>query len=190
MQTRRDWMARHSLPPSYPVHARRGFSIPSAASGILDRPLSRAMTAEGVVRIETVMRAVSDWNCHCEERSDEAIHSSFARRNGLLRGARHRARVRATRWLTMTVSVAFAPRNDVAPISKTRPRDLAARCVRAFAKNRPPVEIRGRRECRARDAPAASRAMKKAHERSHHGHTGTTRHSPRNGLRLTSRSPR
>src|SRR6266436_9634983 len=24
--------------------------------------------------------------------------------------------------------------------------------------------------------------MKKAHERSHHGHTGTTRHSPRNGF--------
>ena len=33
-------------------------------------------------------------------------------------------------------------------------------------------EIRGRRECRAHDAPAASRATKKAHERSHHGHTG------------------
>src|SRR5260221_57261 len=50
---------------------------------------------------------------HCEERpvrrsskseggSDEAIHSFFARRNGLLRGACHRARVRATRWLAMT----------------------------------------------------------------------------------------
>jgi len=24
--------------------------------------------------------------------------------------------------------------------------------------------------------------MKKAHEHSHHGHTGTTRHSPRNGF--------
>jgi hypothetical protein len=32
-------------------------------------------------------------------------------------------------------------------------------------------------------APAASRAIKnKAHERSHHGHTGITRHSPRNGF--------
>ena len=39
---------------------------------------------------------------HCEERSDEAIHSSFARRHGLLRGACHRARMRATRWLAMT----------------------------------------------------------------------------------------
>jgi hypothetical protein len=32
----------------------------------------------------------------------QAIHSLFARRNGLLRGACHRARVRATRWLAMT----------------------------------------------------------------------------------------
>src|ERR1700692_537687 len=29
--------------------------------------------------------------------SDEAIHAFFARRDGLLRGARHRARIRATR---------------------------------------------------------------------------------------------
>jgi transposase len=35
--------------------------------------------------------------------SDEAIHSFFARRNGLLRGACHRARIRATRWLAMTI---------------------------------------------------------------------------------------
>ena len=39
---------------------------------------------------------------HCEERSDEAIHSSFTRRDGLLRGACHRARICATRWLAMT----------------------------------------------------------------------------------------
>ena len=39
---------------------------------------------------------------HCEEPSDEAIHSFFARRYGLLRGACHRARIRATRWLAMT----------------------------------------------------------------------------------------
>src|SRR5258708_32030662 len=34
---------------------------------------------------------------------DEAIHSFFSRRDGLLRGACHRARIRATRWLAMTV---------------------------------------------------------------------------------------
>jgi len=52
---------------------------------------------------------------HCEERlvrrsstseggSDEAIHSSISRQHGLLHGACHRARIRATRWLAMTVS--------------------------------------------------------------------------------------
>src|SRR3982074_1356233 len=42
---------------------------------------------------------------HCEERSDEAILLSFfARQDGLLRGACHRARIRATRWLAMTGS--------------------------------------------------------------------------------------
>jgi len=41
---------------------------------------------------------------HCEERSEEAIHSSICGANyGLLRGACHRARVRATRSLAMTV---------------------------------------------------------------------------------------
>src|ERR1035437_4973718 len=55
--------------------------------------------------------------------------------------------------------------------------------------NSSPPELRGRRECRAPDAPAASRGVKNTRV-SHHGHTGNTRHSPRNGLRLTSRSPR
>src|SRR6266480_4222633 len=40
---------------------------------------------------------------HCEERSDEAIHSFFLWRDGLLRGACHRAHIRATRWLAMTI---------------------------------------------------------------------------------------
>ena len=36
------------------------------------------------------------------------------------------------------------------------------------------LNIRGRRECRALDAPAASHAkIKEAYEHSHHGHTGT-----------------
>src|ERR1700738_5211630 len=35
---------------------------------------------------------------HCEEQSDEAIQLFFVR-HGLLRGACHRARIRATRWL-------------------------------------------------------------------------------------------
>jgi hypothetical protein len=50
---------------------------------------------------------------------------------------------------------------------------------------------RGRRECRALDAPASRvcNGSGRAHTRSS-GHTGITRHSPRNGLRLISRSPR
>jgi hypothetical protein len=56
---------------------------------------------------------------HCEERlvrrsssseggSDEAIHFTMPR-HGLLRGACHRARIRATRWLAMTVSRPHVP---------------------------------------------------------------------------------
>src|ERR1700692_1445458 len=54
----------------------------------------------------------------------------------------------------------------------------------SFAKNVLLSEIRGRRECRALDAPVASRAEKgrKHTSSSHHGHTGNTRHSPRNGF--------
>ena len=50
---------------------------------------------------------------------------------------------------------------------------------------------RGRRECRATDAPASRvcNGSGSAHTRSS-GHTRITRHSPRNGLRLISRSPR
>ena len=38
--------------------------------------------------------------------SDEAIHICLLLLHGLLRGACHRARIRATRWLAMTVVVA------------------------------------------------------------------------------------
>src|SRR5260370_28891610 len=54
---------------------------------------------------------------YCEERSDEAIHSSFAWRDGLLRGACHRARIRATRWLAMTSKRTFAASPRDAPES-------------------------------------------------------------------------
>jgi hypothetical protein len=45
-----------------------------------------------------------------------------------------------------------------------------------------PSSIRGRGKCRARDAPAASRAKIESTQVSHHGHTGNTRHSPRDGF--------
>jgi hypothetical protein len=44
------------------------------------------------------------------------------------------------------------------------------------------LQIRGRRECRAPAAPAASRAKVESTRVSHHGHTGLARHSPRNGF--------
>src|SRR4029077_5892399 len=69
-------------------------------------------------------------------------------------------------------------RND----DRIHPRILATRDAPESV-NQPPSESKGRRECRALDAPVASRAKQnKAHERSHHGHTGFTRHSPRNGF--------
>ncbi len=49
-------------------------------------------------------------------------------------------------------------------------------------KNRSPSEIRGRRECRVPDAPAASHAMKKAYELVTTVTPEITRHSPRNGF--------
>jgi len=52
----------------------------------------------------------------------------------------------------------------------------------SFILNVLPSNIRGRRECRALDAPAASYAKVKSIRVSHHGHTGNTRHSPRNGF--------
>jgi hypothetical protein len=45
--------------------------------------------------------------------------------------------------------------------------------------------IKGRRECRALDAPAALRAKVESTQASHHGHTGNTRHSPHNGFTVS-----
>jgi hypothetical protein len=90
-------------------------------------------------------------------------------KNGLLR------RLRSSKWrprfsLTLPPAVGVhisnsPPRTDTASRSR---RVLRAR----YALNSCPLKFRGRRECRALNAPAASRAMKKAHEHSHHGHTG------------------
>src|SRR4030081_630049 len=74
---------------------------------------------------------------HCEEPTgpafgrpddklrDEAIHSSFTRRDGLLRGACHRARIRATRWLAMTTKHTFAssPRHAPEPLKNLPPKE-------------------------------------------------------------------
>jgi hypothetical protein len=49
---------------------------------------------------------------------------------------------------------------------------ISPRHAREVCLNFPSPCYRGRRECRAPNAPAASHARKKARERSHHGHTG------------------
>ena len=67
-------------------------------------------------------------------------------------------------------------RND----GKIQLRDLAARRARVLLKVRLP-KIRGRRECRALDAPAASRGEKNTRV-SHRRWRRFARHSPRNGF--------
>src|SRR5882672_7985852 len=61
------------------------------------------MVSSIVVESCDVRNPTSNSFRHCEEQSDEAIHSFFLWRDGLLRGACHRARVRATRRLATTV---------------------------------------------------------------------------------------
>src|SRR6266478_2555603 len=73
----------------------RAFPAPSDfwADGFLQN-LGRTAPRDRGVLLDVIARSASD----------EAIHSFFMRRYGLLRGACHRARIRATRWLAMTVS--------------------------------------------------------------------------------------
>jgi hypothetical protein len=74
--------------------------------------------------------------------------------------------------------LAFVAGND----AKICVRDLATRFRASYAGSVPPYELRGRRECRALDAPAAACVVVESTRVSHHGHTGNTRHSPRNGF--------
>jgi len=91
----------------------------------------------------------------CEERLRRSNPSRRMRRYGLLRGACHRARIRATRWLAMTAEHDFM-------ISR---HELPEICIFVG-----PLENRGRREDRVRAAPAVSCAMcTKEHA---HEHTG------------------
>jgi hypothetical protein len=66
------------------------------------------------------------------------------------------------------------------------PQNTASRSRRAFrasfAVKVLPSQIRGRRECRAPSAPRSRVCSVESTRVSHHGHTGITRHSPRNGF--------
>jgi hypothetical protein len=75
---------------------------------------------------------------------------------------------------------AFVAGDDV----KIHLGDLAARYARVVQELWP-SENRGRRECRAPGAPAAACAVVESTRVSHHGHTGNTRHSPRNGFTVS-----
>ena len=65
-------------------------------------------------------------------------------------------------------------------ISPRISREFCCGCPALFDQ-RAPCCPRGRRECRAPGAPAASCAKKSTRVRNH-GHAGITRHSPRNGF--------
>ena len=71
--------------------------------------------------------------------------------------------------------------SSLALLAMTRGNNPAKPTLPSYCKQRP-LEIRGRRECRALGAPAALRAKIKSTQASHHGHTGDIRHSPRNGF--------
>src|SRR5712691_2649161 len=60
---------------------------------------------------------------HCER--SEAIHLATVRKHGLLRGACHRARIRATRWLAMTTkhTLATSPRHAPEPLKNLPPKE-------------------------------------------------------------------
>src|SRR4029077_6211464 len=91
--------ARSELMSSTPILAKIAVSAAKAADS------NAQSSQEGSV--SGLMRGPSDSKGrHCEERSDEAIHTSV-RIDGLLRGVYHRARIRATRWLAMTQQINF-----------------------------------------------------------------------------------
>src|SRR5882724_858066 len=83
---------------------------------------------------------------------------------------------RATRWLPCANALRLSQAMRSRYASAISPR------MREFYFDVRPSEIRGRRECRALDAPAAACGVVESTRVSHHGHTGNTRHSPRNGF--------
>ena len=90
--------------------------------------------------------------------------------------AKHKERLDCFASLAMTAKHDFAISRLVCP---------------RFAKNFPnSPNQRAQGMPGARCTRSLACKIKIAYEHSHHGHTGFTRHSPRNGLRLITRSPR
>src|SRR6476469_9228580 len=80
----------------------------------------------------------------------------------------------------MDCFVAFAPRNDAT--LQMYARVLAAALRASSAKNFPPSEIQRAQGMLGARCTRSLVCKKQTHEHSHHGHTGTTRHSPRHGF--------
>ena len=115
----------------------------------------------------------------------EAIHSGHPKGGLLRRGACHRARIRATRWLLgndgSRASIRMSNSGYTSAFSR---REAPEVCVSLSLK-------RGSRECRMRAAPAVPCA--KGRTKIAHEHTGQRRQSDipcAMALRLITRSPR
>src|SRR5947207_3482707 len=107
---------------------------------------SRAMTV-GVWRVLVPsLRANGSRECAPDDRLREAIHVAAKLKSGLLRRFHLRS---------LSYGEQVAPRNAVGLISNMPPHSRGAICP-SFCKNRSPRK-RGRRECRAPDAPKPSR---------------------------------
>ena len=78
------------------------FPAPSVVGGYFCHTPGASRRGNAVVCFHIAGTTSMEYGVIARSESDEAIHSFFARRNGLLRGACHRARIRATRWLAMT----------------------------------------------------------------------------------------
>jgi hypothetical protein len=99
---------------------------------------------------------------------------------GSLRSQGRRKRVQTFRQPQNTASTKHS-------FHKTQlPQNTASRSRRAirarFAMKVLPLKFRGRRECRAPSAPRSRVCSVESTRVSHHGYTGITRHSPRNGF--------
>jgi hypothetical protein len=94
--------------------------------------------------------------------ASEAIHGAASRKNGLLRRV--------------------APRNDGTPNSQYASAFSRRDFARVLQKLSCRSVNRGRRECRALNAPAASCVKKQTHELVTTVTPEITRHSPRNGF--------
>jgi hypothetical protein len=136
--------------------------------GVLDHPLSRMMTAGLGLRI----------------RISNSYSGVVARQK---RKARLRQRDRAIQYSRdgsclneisrRTGCPAFAGHDD-----RGHTLTISPRLAREFCRKRPALNSEGAGNAGRLARPQPCVQNKKAHKHSHHGHTGNTRHSPRNGF--------